>query len=230
MSGIQFPVDPYDGAKHFGQKPAEPKSDLYMETFLRLLTVQLVNQNPLEPMNDRDFFAQMAQLGQVEGMDNMQDSLESTQAGNLIGKGVVAVRPMTNGATGEASLITGTVREISYRNGEMYLKVDEGTGEMVDIQTDNIQQVFEVQAPKMFIQDDQAMMLLGKRVTADVFVRDGNGQIRTDQDGNPVLEEMTGSIRKMELSGGERKLFLEPESAPGTLVEITVPQIKMVEA
>ena len=50
-------VTPVDGNQYFGIKPATPKSELDMKSFMRLLTVQLTNQNPLEPMNDRDFFA-----------------------------------------------------------------------------------------------------------------------------------------------------------------------------
>ena len=63
-----FPVTPIDGAVYYGDKPTAARPEMDMTMFMRLLTVQLLNQNPLEPMSDGDFFGQIAQLGQVQGM------------------------------------------------------------------------------------------------------------------------------------------------------------------
>ena len=134
-------VTPVDGNQYFGIKPATPKSELDMKSFMRLLTVQLTNQNPLEPMNDRDFFAQMAQLGSVQGMEKMQASLEVTQASSLLGKTVTAVRPMTESGEADNMIVTGTVRKLSSRNGEYYLSLEEPNGGLVDVKMKAIQQV-----------------------------------------------------------------------------------------
>lgn len=115
-----------------------PKSELNMETFLLLLTVQLANQNPLEPMNDRDFFAQMAQLGQVEGMDKIQGSLDFGQAANLIGKKVTAVRP---GDMSGLATVSGEVTKVSIKNGEQVITVKEANGGTVEISLNAIQSV-----------------------------------------------------------------------------------------
>ena len=42
------PVTPVDGFEYFGAKPAQKKGELDMETFMRLLVVQLVNQSWLQ--------------------------------------------------------------------------------------------------------------------------------------------------------------------------------------
>jgi flagellar basal-body rod modification protein FlgD len=110
-----------------------------MDTFMRLLTVQLANQNPLEPMNDRDFFAQMAQLGTVQGMDNLQASMELSQASGLLGKTVTAVRPMTDG--GGDSLVTGKVDKVTVRNGQVILTLTEPRGGSVDVRFNNIREI-----------------------------------------------------------------------------------------
>jgi len=75
------------------------KKDLDKEAFLRLLTTQLKNQDPLEPMKDRDFIAQMSQLSSLEQIMNMSKSVQSfvdtaaqlyrTQAVSMIGKTAV---------------------------------------------------------------------------------------------------------------------------------------------
>ncbi|HXH59860.1 MAG TPA: flagellar hook capping FlgD N-terminal domain-containing protein [Fimbriimonadaceae bacterium] len=136
------PVTPVNGFQYAGATPVPPKSDLDMQTFMRLLTVQLVNQNPLEPMTDRDFFAQMAQLGQVQGLDAVQKTLDLGQASNLIGKTVTAVRPFTDANSGGvASLITGKVVRVSMKNGKQVLGVQDSNGGTVDIEMGNIQEI-----------------------------------------------------------------------------------------
>lgn len=140
-------VSPVRGADYFGlnAQPRQAKNDLDMETFLRLLVVQLVNQNPLEPMNDRDFFAQMAQLGQVQGMDRIQSTLDLGQSAALIGKTVLAVRPMTaEGSDGLNAYVTGKIVKVSIRNGEQVLGVQEPNGGIVDIRLENIREVAQI--------------------------------------------------------------------------------------
>ena len=118
----------------------QAKSELDMNTFMRLLTVQLANQNPLEPMNDRDFFAQMAQLGQVEGIGKLQSSMEMSQAAGMIGKTVTAVRTLTD--NGENSLVTGTVQKVSLKDGERIITIkDQVNGGLVDVKIGNIREV-----------------------------------------------------------------------------------------
>lgn len=120
----------------------EPKAELDISTFIRLLTVQLANQNPLEPMSDRDFFAQMAQLGQVEGMDKLKDSMQMTQASALMGKSVTALRPMTDdGSGGENGMVTGKVVRLSVRQGEQYLGLQEADGGIVDVRMSAVREV-----------------------------------------------------------------------------------------
>lgn len=120
---------------------ATKKKELDMQAFLELLTAQLVNQNPLEPMNDRDFFAQMAQLGTVQGLDKMNKSMEVAQASNLIGKTVTAVRPMTESSSGQNELVSGSVEKLTVRNGEHILTLKEANGGLVDVKMSAIREV-----------------------------------------------------------------------------------------
>ncbi len=135
-----FSVEPVNGFRYFGDQPMPAKSELDMETFMRLLTVQLANQNPLEPMNDRDFFAQMAQLGQVQGLDKLQSSMDMTQATSLIGKTVSAVRPIDDNS-GFSSLVTGVVDRMTIRDGKTILGLKEADGGIVEVEIGNIREI-----------------------------------------------------------------------------------------
>lgn len=52
-------------------------SSLGKDAFLKILITQLQNQDPTNPMDDRDFIAQMAQFSSLEQMQNMTKAMES---------------------------------------------------------------------------------------------------------------------------------------------------------
>lgn len=52
-------------------KEDKRNNDLDKDAFLRLLTTQLANQDPLNPMEDREFIAQLAQFSSLEQMQNL---------------------------------------------------------------------------------------------------------------------------------------------------------------
>lgn len=76
-------------------------TDLGEDTFLTLLTTQMQNQDPLEPMSNEDFVAQLAQFSSLEELQGISSGLESiylldasmnnAQMVNLIGQEVTAV-------------------------------------------------------------------------------------------------------------------------------------------
>lgn len=51
-------------------------NDLDKDAFLRLLTTQLSHQDPLNPMEDREFIAQLAQFSSLEQMQNLNQNFE----------------------------------------------------------------------------------------------------------------------------------------------------------
>ncbi len=182
------PVTPVDGFEYFGATPAKKKDDLDMETFMRLLVVQLVNQNPLEPMNDRDFFAQMAQLGQVEGLDNLKSSQDMAQATGFIGKTVTALRPTTSGGTFNDPLVYGVVTGVVVRNGTQMLVLREANGGAVEIGLGAIQSVQYENNMQSSLDASQAVTLIGKHVKA----------LNVEQDAaNPDDDFIEGTVERI---------------------------------
>lgn len=97
---------------------AKPVNDKMGKTeFLTLFTTQLQNQNPLDPVNNEAFVAQLAQFSQLEASTNMSASLETMaksmksdrfmNGANLIGKQVTA--PLGNARYEKGSTISGLV-------------------------------------------------------------------------------------------------------------------------
>ena len=52
-------------------------SAMQMEDFLQLLTSQISNQDPLEPMKDTEFISQMANIASLEQMQQFTQGFES---------------------------------------------------------------------------------------------------------------------------------------------------------
>jgi flagellar basal-body rod modification protein FlgD len=93
--------------------------DLGKDAFLRLLTTQLKNQDPLKPMEDSAFIAEMAQFSSLEQMQNLNKLMEAqtqfaslSQASTMIGKHVTLVTP---GETSET--VKGVVSEVRQVGG-----------------------------------------------------------------------------------------------------------------
>lgn len=88
--------------------------DLGKDAFLKLLIAELSNQDPLNPMEDREFISQMATFSSLEQMQNMNKTLESIadankfSAVNYIGKAVSFVQ----GEGEEAKQVAAIVNSI----------------------------------------------------------------------------------------------------------------------
>jgi Flagellar hook capping protein len=108
--------------------------ELGKNDFLNLLVTQLRYQDPLQPTDDKEFIAQMAQFSSLEQMQNMSGSMTKSQAFNLIGKVVTATT--TDDKTQEVSAIQGTVTSVKMKDGKTYVVVNNK-----DVDVDNVTQV-----------------------------------------------------------------------------------------
>ena len=102
------------------------------EAFMELLVQQLKNQDPLSPMDNDKFIAQLTQLSSLEGIQNLNDNLvglamlqqgnalmsQLTQSSALIGKEVT----YADLTTGEEH--TGTVQSVKIQDGLAVLNIN----------------------------------------------------------------------------------------------------------
>lgn len=102
--------------------------------FLNLLVTQLRYQDPLKPVDDKEFIAQMAQFSSLEQMQNMNTVLTNSQAFNLIGKDVTA--SYTDEKTLDVKTVTGIVSTVKMSNGKTYVVIN---GQ--DIEADKVVEV-----------------------------------------------------------------------------------------
>lgn len=96
--------------------------ELGKNDFLNLLVAQLRYQDPLKPMEDKEFIAQMAQFSSLEQMQNMNGNMNQSQAFSLIGKNVVATT--SDKDTGELKTVEGVVTNVKVSSGKSYVVVN----------------------------------------------------------------------------------------------------------
>jgi flagellar basal-body rod modification protein FlgD len=94
------------------EKRTLPNQNLGKDDFLKILLKQLSYQDPMAPMEDKEFIAQMAQFSSLEQMNNMAADFarmtslfQSAEASGALGKSVELFQ--------EDEIVSGTVRAVT---------------------------------------------------------------------------------------------------------------------
>lgn len=100
--------------------------ELGKDQFLSILITQLRHQDPLQPMQDREFIAQMAQFTSLEQLMNINTQLTAMSqslgaASSLIGKQISWMFKPEDGS--DSVMKSGIVDSIIVREGVHYAKV-----------------------------------------------------------------------------------------------------------
>jgi flagellar basal-body rod modification protein FlgD len=111
-------------------------SQLGPSAFLQLLTTQLSNQDPMNPMDDTQSVSQLAQFSALQASDNLETSFTNfqsnfavLQSAQLIGATVTVNSP--NATTGGSSSVTGVVANIAVVNGVPQFTLTDSNGNII---------------------------------------------------------------------------------------------------
>lgn len=130
------------------QSPASTKnkSEATQSNFLNLLVAQLRNQDPLDPVKNEDFIAQLAQLEGLEETKKMSSSLASivsgqqfSSASTLIGKEVLGA-VVTESSSVD---VKGIVKSVSQSGGKVIIKVQNSEGAIQQLEMKDVAEIRE---------------------------------------------------------------------------------------
>lgn len=109
---------------------APTNSVLNQEDFLKLFLTELTYQDPLEPLNNRDFLAQMAQFANLEQTRQTTESINnlvylnsSSQSVSLLGRTV----EVPNGA----GTLDGVVSAITFTADGLSMDITDSSGNVI---------------------------------------------------------------------------------------------------
>jgi flagellar basal-body rod modification protein FlgD len=115
-----------------GKALQNASSVLGKDDFLRLLVTQLKYQDPLKPTDQSQFMSQMAQFSTVEGITNLQSSLDAmnksdsvSQAVGLIGKQVTYLGEDGTTQSGLASAVSFAGGGVTVHVGDTDVTLDQ---------------------------------------------------------------------------------------------------------
>jgi flagellar basal-body rod modification protein FlgD len=151
------------------QKDRKTGSDvLGKDDFLKILMTQLQNQDPMNPMQDKDFIAQMATFSTLEQITNMGKSIDrfvqAEQQNKLISYSQFVGKDITwhkvEESDGQETIKEGTgkVASVQFKENNVSFVLEDGTV----LEPANISQINELSSENHML---QASMLIGKTVT-----------------------------------------------------------------
>jgi flagellar basal-body rod modification protein FlgD len=118
-------------AKGNVEKAAAKTKDgmLGKDDFLKILITQLQNQDPMQPLQDKEFIAQMAQFTSVEQLTNMGNEMKLLRqsmgmAPGLIGK---SVSWKENDSQGVETVKVGIVDALTFKGGIQFANIGESS-------------------------------------------------------------------------------------------------------
>ena len=124
----------------FSNQPETEKSQSQSDKdmFMRLLLAQIENQDPLKPTDQTDFVAQLAQFSSLEGIQNLNSTVQdigsmyrssqALQATALVGREVLI--PGQVGYLENGGRISGTIEE-GQASGDVMMIVKDASGQVV---------------------------------------------------------------------------------------------------
>ncbi len=128
----------FRSVQELAAKDAAKGKSLGQDEFLKLMTTQLQNQDPMKPMENGDFLAQIAQFSTVQGIGDLNDNFanlsaslvsnQALQATNLVGRQVLAPTGVAALKTGES--IRGKV-DLPSASGDLVVTVRDQAGQVV---------------------------------------------------------------------------------------------------
>lgn len=130
-------------------------SALRSDDFLRILTTELSQQDPLEPTQTRDLIASVSQVRQIELSRQLTDRLtELTSSQQLVGAATLVGRLVTAqvlGLDGTPQTIEGVVSGVRFDSrGRLILELDDGQA----VRADDVVRIASPDAPAAFAEGD----------------------------------------------------------------------------
>ncbi len=101
-----------------------PRQNLNQEDFLQLLSVQLANQDPTQPVESTEFIAQMAQFSALEQSTTLARDMAQIRADSRLEVANSFIGREVSFENEEGELTSGVVSAVQPADGDVNLEID----------------------------------------------------------------------------------------------------------
>jgi flagellar basal-body rod modification protein FlgD len=102
---------------------AQPGSTLGKDDFLKLFVTQLQNQDPMNPQDNSQFMAQMAQFSTLEQITNLAQATDRMGFAGQVSQSVALIGHTVGYTNGDGTEVTGVASSVEIDNGTIYINV-----------------------------------------------------------------------------------------------------------
>jgi len=193
-------------------KAPPKKNELGQNEFLKLMIAELNNQNPLDPKDNGEFIAQLAQFSQVEGLerlnkstDTMSDNMRSSQAlqaSSLVGQSVI-VEGNDTGLMVQGGVVS-SFTDLTSSVGSASLSIQDENGVLLE----QIPLGSQPQGEMSVRWDGLNLQVNGKIVDVDIsklnrqeYYKNEEGEFVLDNEGNKVPVPYPPGEYKFKITG-----------------------------
>ena len=147
-----------------GTRIVKSGEEMDKNSFLRILSAELTNQDPTQAKDGSEFVAQMAQFAALEQMTNLNSTMAFSSSSSLVGKMIALSSYDANGVQ-----YGGVVKAVFKESGATYLAVELLDGSLKDFPADSLSDVLDVQDNRLdYLNGNMgfsaAISLMGKQV------------------------------------------------------------------
>ena len=111
----------------------QQNTQLAQEDFFAILTAQLTNQDPLEPMDNQDFLGQLAQLNTLQSTAALTETLNALLLQQTLASGASLLGKVVRGTSETGQEVTNVVNAVTSEGGKVKLLVGDQVVLMEDV-------------------------------------------------------------------------------------------------
>lgn len=133
-----MPIDAIGGVVNNGSTSVNSNNTIDQEGFIKLFLTQLQFQDPLEPVDNREFLAQLAQFSNLEQSRQLSLNTESLLTMNSAGQALSLLDRPVDVLQSQGNSISGTVKAVQFTAAGPELTVQTSAGVLTGIRLPQI--------------------------------------------------------------------------------------------
>ena len=116
-----------------------PQTVVNQDDFLKILLTQLQFQDPLKPLDNQEFIAQLAQFTNLEQTRELDDNVSTLLSIQSVSQSIGLIGKTVDVAAQDGSKATGTVTTLGFNAGQPRLTVRTSDGAFItDVSLDQV--------------------------------------------------------------------------------------------